>query len=219
MSKKKNKKKGEDGDKGAAPVSPVTRKYREAVVHLEAGDLVRSVRGFLKILEDEPASEEAFFCVTQIRRLRLVHAAEMKEAAFDNESFEALVSKRRENFNLEMPTKALVGFMFAASAWLAVLAIAPAAALIGKGPDVPLIMRLVAGFGCALGLGIATGFLQRKWESVTFFIIWIPPILILTFIGVIEATDWLTRILCVLAFAAEITAAWYVSRFSPQFVF
>lgn len=218
MAKKKNKKKDDNG-KGAAPVSPLTRKYRETVEHMEAGDLVRAVRGFLKILEDEPGSEEAFFSVSQIRRLKKIHPAEMKDASFDDETFATLVAKRDEGFSVEMPTKVLVGFMFAAAAWLAVLAVAPEAALIGKGPAVPLIMRLVAGFGCALALAIATGFLKRKWEAVTFFIVWIPPMLILTFIGIVDGPDWIARILCILAFGAEVAAAWYVSRFSARFVF
>lgn len=221
MAKKKdnNKKKKAGGKDEPRQVSPVTKKYRQAYEDLEKGDLVRAVRAFMQILENEPDSEEAYFSQTQIRRLLRLYPEEMKQASFDEKAFEEAVRNREESRTLETPTKVLVGFIGVAAAWMALFATAPPLAMLGQGPEVPLIFRLLSALGAGIGLAIAYGFMKRKWEAVTFFLVWIPPLLILTFIGVVESPTAVTRILTLVALAAEVAAAWYVSRFSHRFVY
>lgn len=219
--KKAKKDKGSEPEKKPEERSETaaTKVYREALARLNDGDIVRGVKGMLRVLEEFPAAEEAYFAEEQIRRLERVYPAEMKEAGFDAPGFEAGREKRRASIQLDLPIKLLVGFVFAATAWVALLAIAPGIAMIGKGPEVPIILRIVAGIGAALGAWIAWGFLKMRWEAVNFFIVWLPPLLVLTFIGVIESPDFVARALTIIAFAAEIAAAWYVARFSKRFVY
>lgn len=200
--------------------SPATKPYQEAMERLLAGDLSASVPALLRIHRDHPGTEEAFFAEEQLARVRRLWPAEADKAGLTDAAWRELQEReaqRRATGAMPPGARAVVVILLVIAAWALLVMVAPRAAFLGR-VDVPLVFRLAS-----LIVGLATaatafGLLRRKWEAVNVFIILAPIFLIVTFIGLTEAADPLGKVLCGAALAAEIYAAWYMSRHSHFFV-
>lgn len=201
--------------------SPATRPYQEAMERLLAGDLSTSVPALLRIHRDHPQTEEAFFAEEQLARVRRLWPAEAEKAGLDDAAWGELQARAAERHATgAMPTGAIavVVILLALAAWALLVMVAPRAAFLGRMDEVPLVFRLAALVVGLAAAATAFGLLRRKWEAVNVFIILAPIFLIVTFIGLTEAADTLAKVLCGAALAAEIYAAWYMSRNSHLFV-
>lgn len=205
----------------SAPVSPVTKGYQDAMARLAAGDLTAAVRAMLRLHEEHPATEEAYFVEEQLARVRKLWPAEAEKAGLTADKWSALQSRaaeRRAKAVMPNGVRAVVVLLLVAAAWSLLVAAAPRAAFIGKLAEVPLIFRLVAAI---VGVtSAATGFamIRLKWEAVNVFILLAPIFMIATFIGLTETGDAVGKVICGVALAAEVAAAWYMSKHSDVFV-
>jgi len=208
---------------GNAPVvSAVTKAYQQAMADLAAGNLAAAVPALLEIHEKNLDTEEAYFCEEQLARVRRVWPAEAEKAGLTAEVWTALQKRaeaRRAGKVPEGQDFAPIVVLVAAAAWSFLLAAAPAVALLGRGPEVPLLFRLVAIIVGSVSAGTAFGLMKRKWEAVNVFIVLAPVFMIVTFIGLTESGDAVGKIACGLALAAEIYAAWYMSKHSNRFLY
>ena len=204
------------------PPSPVTLAWQDAMTRLAAGDLGAAVPAMLEIHEKNPDREEAFFAEEHLARIRRLWPAEAEKAGLTPETW-AIVQKRAADRRAgKVPSGqdfVPIGMLLAAAAWSFLLVAAPNAALLGRGPEVPLVFRLVALVVGAVSAGTAFGLMKLKWEAVNVFIILSPVFMIVTFIGLTESGDIVGRAACVIALAAEIYAAWYMSKHSNRFIY
>lgn len=207
---------------GAGPASELTLRYRAAMDALAAGDLGNAVPTLLDIQEKNPETEEAFFSEEHLARVHRLWPAEAEKAGLTAEAWAALQQRaaaRRAGKIPEGQDFVPIVVLVAAAAWCFLLAVAPNAALLGRGPDVPLLFRLVAVVVGSVSAADAFGLMKRKWEAVNVFIVLAPVFMIVTFIGLTESPDLVTRAACVIALAGEAYAAWYMSRNSNRFVY
>jgi hypothetical protein len=205
------------------PISPVTVAFQQAMAKLSAGELGVAIPAFLEIQTQHPESEEALFCQEQLERVRRLWPAESEKAGLTTEAWNSLQTRaaaRKAGKAPRGPDFAPIVLLVAVAAWCFALILAPHAAFLGRGPAaVPLIFRIVAFVVGAVSAGTAFGLMKMKWEAVNVFIILSPVFMIVTFIGFTESTDLTGKIVCALALAGEIYAAWYMSKFSHRFIY
>src|SRR4051812_10233716 len=183
-----------------APVqSPVTIAWQDAMTRLAAGDLAAAVPAMLAIHEQHPDREEAFFAEEHLARIRKQWPAEAEKAGLTAETWAAVQRRAVERRSGKVPVGqdfVPIVTLVIAAAWSFLMVAAPNAALLGRGPEVPLIFRLVALVVGAISAGTAFGLMKLKWEAVNVFIILSPVFMIVTFIGFTESGDVLGKVLC-----------------------
>jgi hypothetical protein len=204
------------------PGHEITRAYQAAMAKLAAGDLTAAVRSMLALHEAHPDSEEAFFVEEQLARVRRLWPAEAEKAGLNAAAWTALEARSTARRATRKPAPGdlyVIGVLLAAAAWTLLLAAAPHAAFLGQGPDVAPIFRLVAAVVGLVSAGAAFGLMKMKWEAVNVFIILSPVFMIVTFIGITESPTLVGKAACTVALAAEIGAAWYMSKHSRRFIY
>ena len=205
-----------------APASPATKPYQDAMARLSAGDLSAAVRSMLDIHQSYPETEEALFVEEQLARVRKLWPAEAERAGLTPEAWHALLERartRRSGVKPPPAAMAVVALCVAAAAWSFLVAAAPRIAFLGRLEDVALIFRIVGAVTGVMSLLTAFGLMKMKWEAVNAFIVLAPVFMIVTFIGITESDDMLAKVLCAAALAAEVAAAWYMSKQSHRFIY
>ena len=208
-----------------APPSPASQAYSTAIRQLADGDFTTSIKALLEVQEKYPDTEEAYFVEEQLARVRRNWPAEAEKAGLTNEAWAALQARaaaRRAGTKPPQGAFGVITLLVVVAAWCLAVTFAPHAAFLGKVDEVPLIFRIVS---CVVGLvsaATAFGLMKLKWEAVNAFIVLAPVYMVITFIGVtssFEAHDVVAKIICLAALAAEIAAAWYMSKQSHRFIY
>jgi hypothetical protein len=209
-------------EKKSIPLSPAAKAYQEAMARLSAGDLGAAVRPMLDIHEQYPDSEEALFVEEQLARARRMWPSEAEKAGLTTDAWNALrerAAKRRAGIKPPPAAMGVIALVIAAAAWSLLAALAPRIAFLGKMESLPLIFRIVAAVVGAMSLVTGLGLMKMKWEAVNAFIVLAPIFMIVTFIGMTEASDMAGKILCGAALAAEIAASYWMSKQSHRFIY
>ena len=206
-----------------APPNELTVRYRAAMDRLAAGDLGAAVPVLLDIHEKNLQAEEAFFCEEHLTRIRRNWPVEAEKAGLTADAWAAVqkhAAERRADKAAEGQDFVAVGLCVAVAAWCFMMAAAPRAAFLGRGPDpVPLLFKIVSSVVGIVSAATGFGLMKRKWEAVNVFIILSPIFMIVTFIGLTEAGDTVGKALCAAALGLEIYAAWYMSKNANRFIY
>lgn len=200
-------------------VSPAAKPFRDAMERLAAGELGPAVKGLLQVHEKFLDTEEAYFVEEQLARIHRLWPEEAEKAGLTGEAWKALqerAARRRAEAKAPAGAPFVVGVMSVLGLWALLVAVAPGTAFLGR-VDVPYVFRAVAAVAGIIAIADAVALFKLKWEAVNVFIVLAPVFMIVTFIGLTEAGDVFGKVVCGTALAAEVGAAWYMSKQAHHF--